>query len=408
MKNETLYHLLLNKFPNFFEQKKKFGLQNFTLLCKYLNNPQKSFKSIHIAGTNGKGSTSHIISSILQESGYNIGLFTSPHLKNFRERIRYNGNLIEKDYIINFLKKNKFLFKIPMSFFDIILIISFFFFKEKKVDFSIIETGLGGRLDSTNIITPIISIITQLGMDHNNLLGNTVEKIAYEKSGIIKKNVPLILGENLSNTEKIFIKIAKKKKTNIFFSYKKKKYYTNLLGDYQYLNINTSLKALYILKKKQKIFISKREIKNGLKNVIKNTGLRGRWECIKEKPTIICDVAHNEDGFFWVSKQIKKYEKKYKKIHLILGFVKNKNVKKMLFFLYKNSNKNYKKYFYYFTQPKVEKKFTICEIKKITNKYKNSLYFNNVKEAFKKAKINSSIDDFIFIGGSHFIVSEII
>lgn len=378
------------------------GLKMIKKLSNYLDNPHKNYNIIHIAGTNGKGSTANMLSSILQEANYKVGLFTSPHLLDFSERIKFNGKCIDRYFVKYFIKKYKnFLDSENFSFFEISTIMAFYFFKEKKADLAIIETGLGGRLDSTNIVNPLISIITHIGLDHMNLLGNNVEKIAYEKSGIIKYKVPVIIGPNVSKTENIFLNISRIKKSPIFFSEKIGDflYKTPLINKVQILNQSTILKSIKVLKKLN-INISNKNIENGFKNIFINTNLKGRWQCINNKPKIICDVAHNIDSIKILIEQLSFEE--YDKLHLILGFIKNNNIYNILSFLPKNEN-------YYFCEPNIPRKYPIFLLKKITNNlYKNSKYFNCAEDALLNAKNNASEKDLILITGSHFIVSDIL
>lgn len=375
------------------------GLKNIIELSEYMGNPQTFFKSIHIAGTNGKGSTSHMLASILQESKYRVGLFTSPHFNDFSERIQYNGIYIDKKFIIYFIKKYKnFLQKKKYSFFEIITILAFLYFKNKNVDIAIIEVGMGGIFDSTNIISPIISIITHIGWDHTDILGNTLNKIAYQKAGIIKYNTPVIIGPNVSGTEEIFIKVAKKKNANIFLC-EKNILNEKKIGYSQFLNKNTVLKTIEILKKLNFI-ISDKNFNNGLKNIVKNTNFFGRWHILNRYPKIICDIAHNEDSIKSVIEQL--HYESYKNLHIILGFVKGKEILKILSFFPKKAN-------YYFCQPNISRAFSIKKIKTLTNKYyNNAKYFNSVLEAFTAAKKKSCKEDLIFIGGSTFVVAEVL
>lgn len=379
------------------------GIYSIKKLCKYLGNPQNYFQSIHIAGTNGKGSTCHMLASILQESGYKIGLFTSPHFNHFYERIQYNGNYIEKKFITEFIKNHKNYFKKnKYSFFEITTSLAFLYFKYKNVDIAIIETGIGGKLDATNIIFPMMSIITHIGIDHIDILGNTINKIAAEKAGIIKYNTPVIIGPNVSGTENIFYLYAKKQNAKIFFTKKKENkflYTTPLLGIYQICNQKTVLTSINVLKELN-IKISENNIKNGFNNILINTHFKGRWHYLYNKdPKIVCDIAHNEDGMKFISYQIQR--ESYKKLHLILGFVKGRNIIKLLSFFPKKAN-------YYFCEPQIPRKVAINDIKKITKNYKYAKYFHSVKLAFLYAKKQADKDDFIFLGGSTFVVSEII
>ncbi|WP_185871515.1 bifunctional folylpolyglutamate synthase/dihydrofolate synthase [Blattabacterium cuenoti] len=387
------------------------GLKRIQNFCSYLGNPQKFFKSIHVGGTNGKGSTVHMLSSILQEEKYKIGLFTSPHLIDFRERITCNGILIEKDFIINFINENiKFIEKEKISFFELNTALAFQYFKEKKVNIAIIEVGMGGRLDSTNLIIPEISVITNISIDHTETLGNNQLKIALEKAGIIKKNVSIIIGRKISGDVRyLFLQEALKKNAPIYFSVKSKKdsqYKIPFQADYQDINKNIVLKTINILHHRKHIIISNKSIKKGLKNVIKNTNFKGRWQILQKKnPKIVCDIAHNEEGSYIIGNQLKK--ESYEKLHLVLGFVKEKKVDKFL--------KNFPiESFYYFCQPNISRKYSIKDLIKLvdkTFKFKNRKkinFFFSVKEAFFLAKKKASKNDLILISGSTFVVSEIL
>ena len=377
----------------------KKDIGNIIYATKHLNKPHKKFKSIHIAGTNGKGSTAHMLKSILIESGLKIGLYTSPHLKDLRERIKINGEMISKKDVVSFVNKNKKIFeKIDLSFFEFMVALSFDYFAKKKVDIAIIETGLGGRLDSTNIITPILSIITNISIDHSNLLGNTIEKIALEKAGIIKKNVPVVIGKK-DKTKVIFNRIAKEKKSLITYS-NKKEYESDLKGKYQAENINTAVTAISVLQKISSFKINSKDITNGLLNTVKNTGILGRWQILKNRPLIICDIGHNVDGIKNVVQQIKSI--KYRKLHFVFGTVNDKEILKILVQLPKDAE-------YYFCEANIPRAMNCKKLKKLASKYNlTGKEYQNVKEALKSAEMNSDSDDLIFIGGSTFVVSEIL
>ncbi|MBN2868436.1 MAG: bifunctional folylpolyglutamate synthase/dihydrofolate synthase, partial [Flavobacteriaceae bacterium] len=270
----------------------KKDLTNTVLLANHLNNPQQKFKSIHVAGTNGKGSSSHMLASVLQEAGYKVGLYTSPHLKDFRERIKINGVEVSKQFVIGFIKRNKAFFEAnPLSFFEMTVGMAFDYFAKQNVDVAVIEVGLGGRLDSTNIITPEVSLITNIGFDHIQFLGNTLPLIASEKAGIIKPNIPVVISETQDETQPVFKEIAKQNNSKLFFADQiiNKTYPTDLLGNYQKKNVKGVLKVLEILQQKN-YKISKANIKNGLLNTVKNTGLKGRWQILQTNPKIICDT----------------------------------------------------------------------------------------------------------------------
>ncbi|WP_185866451.1 bifunctional folylpolyglutamate synthase/dihydrofolate synthase [Blattabacterium cuenoti] len=385
------------------------GLKRMKFFCSYLGNPQNFFKSIHVGGTNGKGSTVHMLSSILQEERYNIGLFTSPHLIDFRERISCNGLLIEKDFIINFIEENKKIIeKEKMSFFEMNTALAFQYFKKKKVHLAIIEVGLGGRLDSTNIINPEISIITNISEDHTELLGNDRSKIALEKAGIIKRNTSVIIGSGISQEIKfVFFKEALKKNAPIYFSNYVKdysKYQIPFEADYQNLNRIIVLKTIDILQKRKNILVSNESIKSGLKKVIENTNLKGRWHILKrDNPKIICDIAHNEEGILMINQQLKK--ESYENLHLVLGFVREKKVEKLLKYFPIEA-------FYYFCQPNIERKFSIENLKILVKKmFKNNrkmFFYPSVKKAFLSAKFQAKKKDLILISGSTFTVSEVL
>ncbi|MBT3417283.1 MAG: bifunctional folylpolyglutamate synthase/dihydrofolate synthase [Flavobacteriales bacterium] len=400
--SETIEYLF-NKLPIYQRSGKsayKADIGNIVKASEILGNPHLNFKSVHIAGTNGKGSTAHMISSVLQESGYKVGLYTSPHLKDFRERIRINGEMISEKSVIEFVGNYKKEFEeIDMSFFEMTVAMAFHHFSEEKVDIAIIETGLGGRLDSTNIINPLVSVITNIGIDHAVLLGNTIEEIATEKAGIIKENTPVIIGREQKECEDIFIKKSKEKNSVITFCSGETKHQTDLKGNYQLENVRTTL---FTIKKIQEegFIISERNIKKGLLNVVKNTSLLGRWQILNKQPLTICDTAHNEDGIGEITKQLKTI--KYDNLHFILGTVNDKNIDKILSLLPSEAK-------YYFCQADIPRSL---DKELLQNKSSKYLLFGNtytsVKSAYSNAILNAEKDDCIFIGGSTFIVAEII
>lgn len=404
MDYEQALELFINNLPMFQKSGSsayRKDLGNIVAICNHLGNPQNNFKSIHIAGTNGKGSTSHMLASILQESGYKTGLTTSPHLKDFRERIRINGELCTKEFVIDFVEKHqKFIEKIQPSFFEVAIAMAFEYFSQNKVDVAIIETGLGGRLDATNIVHPILSVITNIGLDHVSILGNSLAEIAKEKSGIIKKNTPIIIGEATVDSSKIFLEKAKENQSNIVFAEKSltKEYETDLKGFYQKKNLKTVLTAIDQLKNLE-FEISEKNTIDGLKKVVANTGLRGRWEILGKQPLVVADTAHNAHGLAEIQKQISTI--KYEHLHLVLGFVNDKDVSSILEFFPKDAT-------YYFSQPEVPRKLEIQELVKIVPAELNASYYNSISEAFQAAKINSGIDDMIYVGGSTFVVAEVI
>ena len=380
----------------------KADLTNITALCEYLGNPQKKFKTVHIAGTNGKGSTSHMLASIFQEAGYKTGLTTSPHLKDFRERIRVNGAMADEEFVVDFVTKHEQkIIDQNASFFEIAIAMAFEYFAQQRVDIAIIETGLGGRLDSTNIILPELSVITNIGLDHTQFLGDTLDKIAFEKAGIIKQNIAVVIGETTAETKPVFIEVAKERNAEIIFAEEKhfQDLPSDLKGRYQIKNKRTVLTAIEQLQK-QGWEISSENITNGLLNVVKNTNLRGRWDILGQHPLIVADTAHNPHGLVEVVKQIN--EQSYNQLHLVLGFVNDKDVLSILNFFPKKAT-------YYFCQPDVPRKYEIDELYKIIpNNIEDKHFFDTVEKALNAAKINATVNDMIYIGGSTFVVAEII
>jgi dihydrofolate synthase/folylpolyglutamate synthase len=366
----------------------------------HLNNPHKKFKTIHIAGTNGKGSSSHMLASILQEAGYNVGLYTSPHLKDFRERIRINGKKISKNDVVRFIEENKpFLQVNGLSFFEMTVGMAFSYFASTQVDIAVIEVGLGGRLDSTNIITPEVSLITNIGFDHTDMLGDTLAKIAMEKAGIIKESTPVVISEFNEETAPIFRKKAKELKAPILFAEDRifPEYKIGLLGFYQKKNIKG---VLAVLEQLEEFNISQNQITQGLEKVVENTGLMGRWQQIGGNPTIICDTAHNKEGLSIVLDQIK--EQSYTKLHVVLGFVKDKDVSSIVTLFPKNA-------VYYFCKPNIARglnEMELCQIF-IQQGFKGNSY-SSVSKALNVAKKHAGINDFIYVGGSNFVVAEVL
>ena len=380
----------------------KKDLTNSIALSEVLQNPQNKFKSIHVAGTNGKGSTSHLLASVLQEAGYKVGLYTSPHLKDFTERIKINGEPIRKNCVINFIKRNKeFLENQKLSFFEMTVGLAFEHFAKKKVDFAIIETGLGGRLDSTNIIHPVASVITNIGLDHTQFLGESLPEIAFEKAGIIKNNTPVIIGERQQEVATVFINMAKKKQSPIYFASEQitQEFKTDLNGSYQKHNVKTALQTLLVLRKMQ-FEISENAIKKGFLKVVQNTNLLGRWQILGNTPKIICDTAHNQEGLAYVMEQLK--EENYNNLHVVIGVVKDKKLAQILPLFPKEAT-------YYFCKPNVPRGLDAFELQKKAIEYnlKGDVY-ESVLKALEKAKKNATTEDVIFIGGSTFVVAEVI
>ena len=395
---------MFNKLPmyqNIGDSAYKKDLSNITLICEYLNNPQNNFKSIHVGGTNGKGSCSHMLSSILQEAGYKVGLYTSPHLVDFRERVRINGEMISKDSVSEFMHHNFDFFELNnVSFFEMTVGLAFNYFSFNKVDIAIIEVGMGGRLDSTNIITPILSLITNISIDHTKFLGSNISDIAIEKAGIIKENIPVVIGETQDEIKSIFIDIANTKGSEIVFAddFIYDNYDCDLQGIYQKKNIKTVLKASEILQQND-YKINDGHIKTGLNNVSNNTGLKGRWHVIQNKPLIICDTAHNRAALKEVVSQLISLE--YSKLYFIIGFSDDKDLENISKIFPENSE-------YYFVKPKVDRGMDSQKVKQMFGSNNRiGIAQNSVNEAINQIKKTSSKDDVIFIGGSTFVVSEI-
>ena len=399
----------------------KEGLQNTLALDEHFGHPHTKYKTIHIAGTNGKGSCSHSIASILQEAGYKVGLYTSPHLVDFRERIRVNGKCISKERVIKFVTEEKDFFEpLHPSFFELTTALAFKYFEEQKVDIAIIEVGLGGRLDCTNIISPILSIITNISFDHTQFLGNTLAKIAAEKAGIIKKGTPVIIGEANEQTRPVFNTKAKELDTKITFAEddaivvssttiaKGGRNYIlrngihligELSGDYQEHNMNTILCACNILKQ---INIIKGDdfIIKGLANICKNTGLMGRWQTIQTKPKVVCDTGHNVAGWNYLAPQIK--HQKCNQLRIVFGMVDDKDIDSVMELLPKNAT-------YYWTQAETKRAIKVEKVAELALQHElNGKMFNNVKDAYTKALNDSAADDFVFVGGSSYIVADLL
>ncbi len=378
----------------------KKNLDNIIAFSAHLDHPERRFPTIHIAGTNGKGSTAHMIASVLQESGYRTGLYTSPHLKDFRERIRLNGKIISKKYVVDFIEKNRrFIDEQGLSFFEMTVALAFDFFAAQKADIAVIETGLGGRLDSTNIITPEISIITNIGKDHTSMLGESIEEIAREKAGIIKPGVPLVTGQLLAGARREIERIAKQKKAPVYKSENEKTYPTDLRGIYQAQNLRTAVKALRVLQEKYPL-ITEDKIQVGLSKVRENTGLRGRWEVLDTRPLTICDTAHNEDGIKYVVRQLQ--EQKYRRLHIVFGMVNDKNAGAVLSLLPKDAR-------YYFTRARIPRAKNPEELRLMAERYglKGKAY-KSVWSAWRSARHYATEEDLIFIGGSTFVVAEVL
>ena len=381
----------------------KADLTNTILLANHIGNPEKNLKCIHVAGTNGKGSTSHLLAAVLQEAGYKVGLYTSPHLKDFRERVKINGIEISEEFVCEFIQKNKpFLEANQLSFFEMTVGLAFTYFVKEKVDIAIIEVGLGGRLDATNIITPLVSVITNIGFDHMQFLGTTLNAIAGEKAGIIKATIPVVIGEYTSETKPVFEEKAKTANSKIFFASDliSETYPSILIGDYQIHNKKTVLQTLKVLEQQSNFKISEDNIKNGFRNVIVTTGLQGRWQQLGENPKIICDTAHNSHGLKIVLTQIQKDT--FDKLHLVLGVVSDKDLNEILPLFPKNAT-------YYFCKPNIPRGLDAIILKEKASDFKLfGEIFPSVSNAYQTAKLNATANDFIYIGGSTFVVAEIL
>lgn len=379
----------------------KADLTNTLLLAEHLGNPERRLKTIHIAGTNGKGSVSSMLASILQEAGYKVGLYTSPHLKDFRERIKINGEDISEGFIVDFVAKNKAFFEAhDLSFFEMTVGLAFDYFVQKNIDIAVVETGMGGRLDSTNIITPLVSVITNIGMDHTQFLGNTLQAIAGEKAGIIKAGIPAVVGEYTPETKPVFMAKAKETGSGIYFAQDDAlpDYPSDLLGDYQKQNKKTVLKAVEVLQ--QHFSITEDAIKTGLLNVVMNTGLRGRWEQIHKNPTAIADTAHNSHGLKPVMTQL--MAQQYGSLHIVFGVVNDKNLDEVLPLLPKQAT-------YYFAKPGVPRGLDAQILHEAAKKYSlKGKFFASVAGAYAAALQEAAPNDFIYIGGSTFVVAEIL
>lgn len=382
------------------------GLQTTHALDEHFGHPHHQYKTIHIAGTNGKGSCSHTIAAILQSQGYKVGLYTSPHLVDFRERIRVNGECLPEQYVIDFVEENRAFFEpLHPSFFELTTAMAFKYFAEQKVDYAVIEVGLGGRLDCTNIITPVLSVITNISFDHTQFLGNTLAEIAGEKAGIIKPDVPVVIGEYIEETRPVFEKVAEERHSPILFAQDEDismNVDMELKGSYQERNRKTILAALNVLH--QTMTISDEAIRNGFGHVCELTGLRGRWEKLGEAPLVICDTGHNLAGWKYLATQINDVDAQVK--HIVFGMVDDKDVEHVLQLL-RDKLKNGVKF--YWTQPSTKRAIPVEKLRDTALKY--NLYgemYHSVKEAYMTAKANANNDDFIFVGGSSYVVADLL
>lgn len=382
------------------------GLQTTHELDEYFGHPHRQYKTIHIAGTNGKGSCSHTIAAILQSQGYKVGLYTSPHLVDFRERIRVNGECLPEQYVIDFVEENRaFIEPLHPSFFELTTAMAFKYFAEQKVDYAVIEVGLGGRLDCTNIITPVLSVITNISFDHTQFLGNTLAEIAGEKAGIIKPDVPVVIGEYIEETRPVFEKVAEERHSPILFAQDEDismNVDIELKGSYQERNRKTILAAINVLH--QTMTISDEAIRNGFGHVCELTGLRGRWEKLGEAPLVICDTGHNLAGWKYLATQINDVDAQVK--HIVFGMVDDKDVEHVLQLL-RDKLKNGVKF--YWTQPSTKRAIPVEKLRDTALKYNlHGEMYHSVKEAYMTAKADAKNDDFIFVGGSSYVVADLL
>ena len=381
----------------------KKDLTNVHLLMDYLGHPENQLECIHVAGTNGKGSSSHMLASVLQEAGYKVGLYTSPHLKDFRERIKINGVMISEDFVCDFVNQHQSFFEAnDMSFFEMSVGLAFDYFTKEKIDIAIIEVGMGGRLDATNIITPLVSVITNIGLDHTQFLGNTLTAIAAEKAGIIKSNIPVVIGEYTSETQPVFLATAKANQSPVYFASDliATAYPSDLIGDYQIHNKKTVLQTLTVLNQQTNFKTTETDWEKGLAQVVKNTGLEGRWQQLGAAPKIICDTAHNTHGLSIVLNQIQ--TEPFDQLHFVFGVVNDKDLDKVLPLFPKNA-------IYYFCKPNIPRGLEAAILaQKATPFGLNGKIYNSVSDAYAKAKQNAQPSDFIYVGGSTFVVAEIL
>lgn len=400
------------------------GLGTSVALDDHLNNPHRSYRTIHVAGTNGKGSTSHLLAAILQGNGYKTGLYTSPHLADFRERIRVDGEMISQDYVVDFVEKYRSFFEpLRPSFFELTSTLAFDYFRAEQVDFAIIEVGLGGRLDSTNIITPELSVITNISLDHTQFLGNTLEAIAFEKAGIIKPGVPVVVGESATpGVKHVFLEKASREKAPVRFAdeedtvvaaeinpeghwiYETKDYGQlegELGGAVQLRNTKTVLTAVRQLKEAG-VVISSGSVRKAFAHVTELTGLMGRWQVMRDNPRVVCDTGHNTGAWEYLSAQLGEQRKRYRKLHMVVGMVNDKDINGVLGMMPADAD-------YYFTQASVQRAMPAREFAAMSEKHGlKGTFYPTVKEAVEAALARAGKDDFVFIGGSSFIVADAI
>lgn len=422
---ETLHYLYTSTpvFQHSGASAYKPGLDTSIALDNYLDNPHKAYKTIHVAGTNGKGSVSHLLAAILRQSGYKVGLFTSPHLIDFRERIRVNGKKIPKEYVVDFVERHRSTFEpLHPSFFELTSTMAFDYFRAEKVDYAVIETGMGGRLDSTNIITPILSIITNISLDHTQFLGDTVEKIAFEKAGIIKPEVPALIGEiDSDEVAEVYFDAAKRNNTKVYFASEeeilKESYlmetgewyldtaeygqlFGQLGGAVQFRNAQTVLGALNLLER-QGVDITREAVREGFEHVVELTGLMGRWQVLQEKPKVVCDTGHNTGGWKYLQFNLENLKRTSRRMVMIVGMVNDKDVNGVVDLMPKENA------FYIFTQASVDRAMPAAELAEIGKAHGLTGFArDNVQSAVKWALEMLDEDDAIFIGGSTFVVAD--
>lgn len=383
----------------------KEGLENTYALDEYFGHPHRRFRSIHVAGTNGKGSCSHTLAAILQEAGYRVGLYTSPHLVDFRERIRINGKPVSKEYVIRFVEENRAFFE-PLfpSFFELTTAMAFRYFADEQIDVAVVEVGLGGRLDCTNIIQPDLGIITNISLDHTQFLGDTLAKIAGEKAGIIKTNIPVVIGETTPETKPVFLTKATEVHAPIYFAEENQQLEypgleCELKGLCQAKNTRTILTALPLLRKAG-YRLDEEAVRNGFKQVCELTGLMGRWQKLQDRPTLICDTGHNIGGIAYIAKQLQ--QQHYRKLHIVIGMVSDKDIRGVLALLPKEAD-------YYFTKASVKRALGEHELQQLgIQSGLNGDCYPDVPTAVHAAQQKSLPEDFIFVGGSSFIVADLL
>ncbi len=379
------------------------SLKNTEALCHWLGNPEKKIKTIHVGGTNGKGSTTHLLSAVLQSAGYKVGLYTSPHLIDFRERIKINGEWVSEEFVIDFVQRyqNSNCISLQPSFFELTFALAVDYFAKSNVDIAIIEVGMGGRLDSTNVIQPLLSVLTNVSKDHMQFLGNSIEAIATEKAGIIKDKTPVVLGPMVSQAKGVFEEKAKEKESTLFVAeYNSEIPHCSLAGDYQKENIQTAFCALKVIQKNFLPF-DDQHISHGFGNVQSLTGLKGRWEILQqENPKIVADVGHNEDGIKWVLQQVRNHS--FDQLHIVLGMVNDKDVDQVLSLFPKNAK-------YYFCKANIPRGLDAGILKeKAQSQMLFGEVYTSVADAFENAKIHAQNTDFILITGSFFTVAEVV